>query len=157
MSLAGLEAALPAGDRILLDTTALAAYLEAAEPAHPVARHVIDSFVAGGRNAAVVSTVTVMEILIRPLRAVPPRHHTLLDFLSHQANLSVVALDLQMAQDAAMLRAEHRLSPPDALIVGTGIACQVGHLVTNDLDWGRKLARLEGRIKVCLLQDHLPL
>ncbi|OGN86849.1 MAG: hypothetical protein A2X23_02375 [Chloroflexi bacterium GWC2_73_18] len=62
-----------------------------------------------------------------------------------------------MAQDAAMLRAEHRLSPPDALIVGTGIACQVGHLVSNDLDWGRKLARLEGRIKVCLLQDHLPL
>ena len=79
MSLAGLEAALPAGDRILLDTTALAAYLEAAEPAHPVARHVIDSFVAGGRNPAIVSTVTVMEILIRPLRAVPPRHTTLLD------------------------------------------------------------------------------
>jgi hypothetical protein len=61
-----------------------------------------------------------------------------------------------MAQDAALLRAEHRFAPPDALVVGTGLACQVGHLVTNDRDWAPKLARLRGRIGVCTLAEFLP-
>jgi len=97
-----------------------------------------------------------MEILIRPLRATPTGHHTVLAFLDHHANLEAVPLDLQMAQDAAFLRAAYRFSPPDALIIGTGLACQVAHLVTNDLDWERKLAAVEGRICVCTLSRHLP-
>lgn len=156
MSLANLERALPAGDRLLLDTTALAAYLDASEATHPVARHVIEELVASGRNEAVISMVTAMEILIRPLRATPPGHHTVLAFLDHHPHLTAVPLDLQMAQDAAFLRAAYRFSPPDALIVGTGLASQVGHLVTNDLDWEPRLAPIAGRIKVCTLAKHLP-
>lgn len=157
MSVTTLEKALPAGDRLLLDTTTLAAYLDADEHTHPIARHVVDVLVATGRNPAVVSTVTVMELLIRPRRASPPRHHTLLDFLRHQPNLAVPPLDLQMAQDAAMLRAEHRFSPPDALIIGTGMAAQAGHLVTNDFAWEPKLAKLSERIRVCILAYHAPM
>lgn len=156
MSLASLERALPAGDRILLDTTALAAYFDAREATHPVARHVIDEFVARGRNSALVSTVTAMEILVRPLRATPPGHRTVLAFLRHHPNLEAVPLDLEMAQDAAFLRATYRFTPPDALVIGTGLACQVGHLVTNDFDWGKKLARLRDRIGVCTLAEHMP-
>lgn len=157
MTIATLETALPVGDRVLLDTTALVAYLEANERAHPAARRVLDSFVATGRNPAIVSTVSVMELLIKPMRASPPRHHTLLDFLRHQPNLTVAPLDLQMAQDAAMLRAEHGFSPPDALIIGTGVASQVAHLVTNDFAWEAKLGNLSARIRVCTLERHLPL
>jgi len=156
MSASSIAQALPAGDRILLDTTALAAYFDTSEAAHPVARHVVEEFVASGRNSAVISMVTAMEILIRPLRATPPGHHTVLAFLDHHPNLEAVPLDLQMAQDAAFLRAVYRFSPPDALIIGTGLACQVAHLVTNDLDWERKLAAVEGRIAVCTLSKHLP-
>lgn len=76
-------------------------------------------------------------------------------FLRGQPNLSAVPVDLQVAQDAAFLRATHRFSPPDALIVGTGFAAQVGHLLTNDRDWARKLAGLESRIRVCTLSEHL--
>jgi hypothetical protein len=61
-----------------------------------------------------------------------------------------------MAQEAASLRAEHRFTPPDALIIGTGLACQVGHLVTNDGDWGKKLRSLQGRIKVVTIGNFLP-
>jgi predicted nucleic acid-binding protein len=156
MSVASIAQALPAGDRILLDTTALAAYFDTSEVAHPVARHILEEFVARGRNMAVVSMVTAMDILVRPLRATPPGHHTVLAFLDHHPNLEAVSLDLQMAQDAAFLRAVYRFSPPDALIIGTGLACQVAHLVTNDLDWERKLAAIEGRIAVCTLSRHLP-
>ena len=151
-----LERALPEGDRILIDTTALAAYLDAAEAAHPVARHILDEFVASGRNPAVISMITAMEILVRPLRMTPPAHHTVLAFIRNQANLSAVPVDLQVAQDAAFLRAAHRMSPPDALIVGTGLAAQVGYLVTNDADWAPRLKALTSRIRVCILSDHLP-
>jgi len=156
VSLAALERALPVGDRILLDTTALAAYFDASEATHPVARHVIEEFVASGRNPAVVSMITVMEILVRPLRATPPGHHTVLAFLRHHPHLAAVALDLQMAQEAASLRATHRCAPPDALAIGTGIACQVAHLVTNDDEWARKLSLLQARIRICTLGRFLP-
>ena len=154
MSTALIERALPEGDRILLDTTALAAYLDATESTHGLARHLVDDLVASGRNPAVVSMITVMELLVRPLRATPRGHHTILAFLRAQANLTAVPVDLEVAQDAAFLRAAQRFSPPDALIVGTGLATQVGHLVTNDRAWVRKLSGLESRIRVCMLADH---
>lgn len=149
--IARLERAIPPGERLLLDTSALAAYLDAGEPTHPVAAVVLDDFVASGRNAAIVSMVTVMEILVRPLRAIPSGHHTVLAFLRHHPNLTAVPLDLQMAQDAAFLRAAHRLPPPDALIIATGLSAQVGHLLTNDTDWRKRLEPLSDRVKVDLL------
>lgn len=153
MTASELESAIPAGDRILLDTSALAAYLDSTEAVHTLAVHVLESLVATGRNEAVVSMITVMELLVRPLRESPPGHDTVLAFLAHHPHLRAVPVDLQMAQDAAFLRAQHRFSPPDALVIGTALSCQVGHVVTNDGDWAAKLARLQGRIKVCTLSS----
>lgn len=155
MTIASLVRALPEGDRLLLDTTALAAYLDATEATHGLAKHVVDVMVGTGRNPGIVSMITVMEILVRPLRATPPGHHTVLAFIRGQPNLTAVPVDLQVAQDAASLRAAQRFSPPDALIVGTAFAAQVGHLVTNDHGWARKLVGIESRIRVCTLSSHL--
>lgn len=156
MSQASLEAAIPDGDRLLLDTTVLAAYLDATDATHPVAVHVLDQLVATGRNPAVISMVTVMEILIRPMRARPPGHYTVLAFLKSHPNLECVPVDLQVAQEAAHLRADKNFAPPDALIVGTGLATQVRHLVTNDHNWSTKLARMPARIKVLRTSSYLP-
>ena len=143
-----LETAIAVGDRLLLDTTCLAAYLDRSEGIHPVARHVLDAFVASGRNEAIISMVTMMEILVRPLRASPPGHATVLSFVRHHPNLEAVPIDLQVAQEAASLRASHRMRPPDALVVGTALACQVRLVVTNDRDWSAKLTPLSGRLGV---------
>jgi len=156
VSQATLEAAVPAGDRLLLDTTVLAAYFDNTDATHPVARHVLESFVGTGRNPAVVSMITVMEILVRPMRTSPPGHHTVLAFLRNYPNLVTIPVDLQVAQDAASLRADKRFSPPDALIVGTGLAVQVRHLVTNDHNWSTKLASMSARIGVVRLSSYLP-
>lgn len=144
------------GDRLLLDTTVLAAFFDANDATHPVAAHVLNELVATGRNPAIISMVTVMEILVRPMRAVPPGHHTVLGFLRSHPNLTCVPVDLQVAQDAAHLRADKRLAPPDALIVGTGLAAQVRHLVTNDSNWSTKLATMSGRISVVRTSSFLP-
>lgn len=154
--MASIGKAIPAGDRVLLDTTTLAAYLDESEAVHPVARHVVEQLVGTGRNGAVISMITVMELLIRPMRAKPPGYHTVLAFIRNQPNLSAIDVDLQVAQDAAFLRAAHRFAPPDALVVGTALAAKVGHLVTNDFAWVARLEPMRERIKVCILAQHLP-
>lgn len=156
MSQASLLARIAEGDRVLLDTTVLAAFFDATDATHPVARHLLNELVATGRNPAVVSMLTVTEILVRPLRASPPGHHTVLAFLRTHPHLECVSVDLQVAQEAAHLRADKNFRPPDALVVGTGIATQVKFLVTNDHIWSRKLASMSSRIGVIQTSEHLP-
>ncbi|TAK29377.1 MAG: type II toxin-antitoxin system VapC family toxin [Chloroflexota bacterium] len=152
-----IEQVLPAGDRLLLDTTTLIAYLNGGELISPLATHIIDDLVRSGRNPAVVSPVTVMEVLVRPLRRGPDAvYQHVLDFLSNFPNLRSIAIDLHVAQEAASLRATYNLHPPDALIIASGIVAQVGHLVTNDAAWQTKLRPISGRIKVCCLGALLP-
>ena len=70
MSRATLEASIPAGATIVLDSSAILAYLDGGEPVSPVAaagRRRLP--VASGWNTAVVSAVTVTEALVRPMRA----------------------------------------------------------------------------------------
>ena len=156
MSESSLLKAIADGDRLLLDTTVLAAFFDATDSTHRVAAYILKELVATGRNPGVVSMVTVMEILVRPMRAVPPGHHTVLGFLRTHPNLVCAPVDLQVAQDAAHLRADKRFAPPDALIVGTGLATQVRHLVTNDQDWSKRLATMSARISVVRTSSHLP-
>lgn len=157
MSVATLERAIAAESRILLDTTTLIAYLNRRELISPVAAHVIDHFVREGRNSAIVSMVTVMEVLVRPLAPGPGEAYLhSMDFLTRFPNLRAVPVDLPVAQEAASLRAGYRLETPDALVVATGVVHQVGHLVTNDADWTERLRPIARRIQVCHLTHHLP-
>ena len=156
MSESSLLKAIAEGDRLLLDTTVLAAFFDADDATHPVAAYILRDLVATGRNPGVVSMVTVMEILVRPMRSVPSGHHTVLGFLRAHPNLVCLPVDLQVAQDAAHLRADKRFAPPDALIVATGLAAQVRHLVTNDHNWSTKLATMSARISVVRTSSHLP-
>ncbi len=157
MSRSSLERAIPEGHRILLDSNTLIAYLDQRDPVSLVATHVVDLFVQSGRNQALVSMVTVMEVLVRPLRSrVREPYQHLLDLLTRFPNLQLGVIDLAVAQEAASLRASYNLRAADAMIVGTGLIHQVGHLVTNDADWSNRLRPLAQRIRVCHLTDHLP-
>jgi predicted nucleic acid-binding protein len=134
-----LEREIAAGARLLLDTTAVAAYLDAAEPTHTAARVILEELVAEGRNPAGVSAVTAMELLIRPLRATPPSDHAVVAFLEHHPHLDILPVDFEVALAAAGIRATLRFAPPDALVIGTAVALGIHFLVTNDFEWGRKL------------------
>lgn len=157
MSRASIDQQIRPGERLLLDTTVLIAYLAATEPVSPLAAYVIDDLVRSGRNPAVISMITVMELLVQPLRrqATEPYQH-IMDFLSNFPNLHPLDIDLYTAQEAASLRATYNFRPPDALIIATGVNGRVSHLVTNDAEWSKKLGNASARIKVCYLEDHLP-
>jgi predicted nucleic acid-binding protein len=144
---------LPAGDRILLDSSVLAAYLDGGERTSTLAAELLDELVRGGRNPAVVSMVSVMETLIRPLRRLPAAHDTVLSFYREFPNLVAAPVGLDVAAEAANLRVAFGLSAPDALIAATGLAAGVSHLVTNDRSWRTRLAPLRDRAGVLVLGD----
>ncbi|MFN8522571.1 MAG: PIN domain-containing protein [Chloroflexota bacterium] len=138
--------------RLLLDASVLIAYLDGHEATSPIATVVLDELIGSGRNPAVISMVTVSELLVRPLRvgARQPFHHAH-DFLTRFPHLSLADVDIRVAQEAASIRAAHRLTMPDALTVATGIVSQVSHLVTNDTAWRTRLAPLSTRISTVVL------
>jgi predicted nucleic acid-binding protein len=69
--------------------------------------------------------------------------------------LTLLPVDLHVAQEAASLRATHNFKTPDALVIATGIVGQVGHLVTNDAEWKKKLAPTGSRIQVAELGTYV--
>ena len=147
---------LPMGDRILLDSSTLIAYLNGGEAASELAAVVIDEFVKRGRNKAVVAMISVMELLVRPLqRGTGPYQHTM-NFLTHFPNLELIDIDVHAAHQAANIRAFTDLKPPDALVVATGFVAGVGHLVTNDSRWLTLHTFPHQHIRVCCLKQHVP-
>ncbi|MEP6693720.1 MAG: hypothetical protein ABJB39_03660 [Chloroflexota bacterium] len=77
-------------------------------------------------------------------------------YLQRFPNLRAQPVDLTVAHEAASLRAQHKFSPADALIIATGLVAQVGVLVANEEEWKKKLGSISSRIRVCYLEDHLP-
>ena len=98
MTIETLERDLRDGERLLLDTTSLLDYFDRGERISPLALHVVDELVQQGRNPAIVSMISVMEVLIRPLRvgATGPYRH-LIEFLTHVPNLRPMPVDLAVA------------------------------------------------------------
>jgi len=94
--------------------------------------------VSTGECTAVVSELTLMELLVRPLQLgreeVADEYETL---LTHFPNLSLVAIRREILLKAAVLRARYGLRTPDAVIVATGILQGATRVITNDRRWKR--------------------
>jgi predicted nucleic acid-binding protein len=149
---AAVKAAIPAGATILFDTSAVLAYLSGVEPTSAAAAAVIDGCVATGRNPAVVSAISVTELLVRPLRADSPAAARLVDdFLAHFPNLRVEPVSIEIARAAARIRASTSAPTPDALILATAVVASASSVVGNDAGWSRIVTRAKLPIDVVLL------
>lgn len=157
MSRSSLERAIPAGAAILLDTSVVVAYLDGSEAVSPVATVVIDEYVRSGRNSAMLSVVSVTEILVRPFAAGPAALALGEAFLLHSPNLEVVPVDLPIAREAARLRADRGLKTPDALILATAALAHVDVVVSNDERWRTAMGLGDASPVLCHLDEHLPL
>lgn len=156
MSRATLAAAIPAGAPILLDSSTILAYLSGQEPVSPAAAVVLDEFVARGRNRAVISAITVTEVLVRPFRAASESALRAVEaFLGHFPNLAVVPLDFGTARDAARIRALSAAPTPDAAILASGAAAGVRVVIANDARWARIIERAGLEFELCHLDAHV--
>ena len=133
---AALGVAIPAGATLLFDTSAVLAYLSGGEPASAVAASIIDGYVASGRNAAILSTITVTEVLVRPMRAASATATRLVeDFLLRFPNLRIEPVTGAVAREAARIRAATAAPTPDALIIATAVIASARVVVGNDRTW----------------------
>jgi len=106
------------------------------------------SGIAEGDHRGVTSTITLMELTVRPWqleRQAVVRHYEAL--LVHFPNLLLADVDREVARRAAQLRARYRLRPADALQVATSLVHNASVFLTND----HRLARLNQLIDVIQL------
>jgi len=136
-----------------LDTSVFIYHLEA----HPVYLPLTRELLAGveaGRWTAVISTVTVMELTVRPWQldrpAVARAYEAL---LVHFPHLILADVTRDVARRAAQLRARYRIRPADALQVATALIHEATAFVTND----RLLTRLSPALDVVMLDNFVPL
>jgi predicted nucleic acid-binding protein len=86
-----------------------------------------------GAYSAVASTISLTEILVKPIRDgnLPLEKQYKLLF-AHFPNLSVVPVDNAVAERAAFLRGKYGMKTPDALVIASAIIAQADVFVTND-------------------------
>lgn len=105
--------------------------------------------VSRGECRAVVSELTLLELLVRPLRLelqdVADEYETL---LLHFPNLELFPLSRKVVLKAAAIRAQYGVRTPDALILATAIIHDATLVITNDMQWKRVR-----EIKVACLDD----
>ena len=102
-------------------------------------------------SEAILSTVTMTELLVQPLRegnkSVADQYYSL---LTRHPNLHWRVPVLPVATLAARYRAQHRLKTIDALIAATAVHASATGLITNDA----ALSRVEG-LDVLVLETLL--
>jgi len=144
---------IPAGDWIVLDTSAVIAYLNADEEAPSAAKHVIEDLIGSGRNPGVISSATVAEILVRPIRELGKVPGYVMTFLLDYPGLSVRSADFLVAAEAAEIRAHTDAGMSDALIAATATLTSSRWLITNDRVLRNRLAGFHWETTVLLLSE----
>lgn len=122
---------------IALDTCVWIYHLEA-HPDYLGLTSGLLSAVAAGECSAVISELTLLELLVRPLQLqredVADEYETL---LTHFPNLVWARVSRDVLLKAVAIRAEYGLRTPDAIMVATGILRGATRLITNDRAWKR--------------------
>jgi len=104
-----------------------------------------------GSFTGVTSMLTLMELTVKPLQMGRPdiaEEYEIL--LANYPHLLIPDVNRQVVRQAAALRARHRLSPANAIQVGTAMAHSASAFVTNDRD-----LRRVNELQVLLLADFI--
>ena len=132
-----------------LDTCVFVYHLET----HPRYLSLTQELLVGvetGQWTAITSTVTIMELTVRPWQLERPSvAHAYETLLVHFPHLFLMDATRDVARRAAQLRAHYRVRPADALQVATALVYGATVFVTND----KSLVRLTPELDVVILDD----
>ena len=125
---------LPEQALLLMDSTPIIYVLEGHPNLGRRFRRVFEAH-AAGRLRFAVTTITIAEVLTGPLQAgddaLARRYRAIL------GSWQPVALDIDIAESAARLRARLRLKLADAVQAASALAINAAALVTHDRDFSR--------------------
>jgi predicted nucleic acid-binding protein len=134
-----------------LDTAIFIYHFEENPTYIPWTRELLSSIEMGERKG-VTSAITLMEIIVKPLALrqidVARKYEAM---LVNFPNLDIIDLDRDVIRQAARLRAEYRIRPPDALQVGASLLYVADVFITND----SLLKRLQDKLDVIVLDDFV--
>ena len=123
---------LPPSGTIYVDTNSLIYFVEKVEPYLSASRPLWDEWNLGVRQLC-TSELTLLETLVKPLRTGDVSLAMLYRAtLLNAAGLTCVPVSRKVLEDAATIRALHRLSVPDAIHAATAQDTGCVLLVTND-------------------------
>lgn len=139
-------------DKVAIDTNVLIYHLEGMMPYVELTRALITQL-AEGRLHAVVSVITLAELLVGPHRGGDSRQVALArEFVEGLPYTLLAEVDAQTADRAAALRTQG-LRMPDAIIVATAIVHDAGAVISNDPGLRRPASQ---EPPVLLLDDYCP-
>ena len=140
-------------NRIGLDT-AIFIYQFEQHPRYSPLTNLLFRAVKSGQVSAVTSVITLMEVTVLPFQQQKPGvAHDYELLLVNYPHLQLATITRAIARSAGQLRAEFRLSGPDALQAATVIQHGATALITNDL----QLRRLSPLLDVLILDDFVAL
>lgn len=149
--MAGLSKRLRDFSILGLDTAIFIYHFEEHPAYLPLTREILSSIEVAERRG-ITSTITLMEIMVQPLskgrKDVARKYEAM---LMNFPNLEVVDLDRGVIRQAARLRAEYRIRPPDALQAAASLLHGARLFITND----HRLERLQGELEVIILDDFV--
>ncbi|MEX2172269.1 MAG: PIN domain-containing protein [Pirellulales bacterium] len=138
------------GTTVGLDTAPLIYFIEEHHKYDQILTPFFEDLDAG-KFRVVTSTVTLIEVLVHPLRnndeALARQYY---DILLSSPHIDVVPVSLSVAERAAEVRANFRLKTPDAIQVAGAMMYNASALLTNDREWPRGLG-----VPVLLIEDLL--
>ncbi len=119
-------------NKVAFDTSVFIYQLEN-DPKYRPLTHSIFSWLETPGHAAITSTITMAELLVKPYREKDEREvDKCFALFSRFPNLEWVAPNLDVGDAAARIRAEWRLKTPDAIEAATAIYCGISGFLTND-------------------------
>lgn len=136
MSLGGHE-------RVAVDTSPLVYFLGDDPRRSAPVRALLDRAMRQ-RVSLVLSAISVLELLVKPLRERDDRGAQIIRTLVYDPlRFTIVDLAPEVAEIAASIRAETRLSVADAAVVASGLARGCTALLGNDAQFRRLGDRME--------------
>lgn len=134
-----------------LDSSVLIYHLEGIAP-YADLTEVTFSLLARGKLSAVISTLSVTELLTKPFAESDERAIAVCEqFLQGLPHTKLVAPTYAIARQAASLRGRYGLRTPDALLLSTALSEGAKAFLTNDA----RLKQVAEEIAVLLLNDYV--
>jgi predicted nucleic acid-binding protein len=139
------------GDILFLDTAPFVYFFEQQETYFPALKSLFADLYAVGAQA-ITSIITYIELTTHPARLGKQQLvRKYRDYFSNSENISLFPLDLHIADQVVALRGKYGLKTPEAIQLGTAVACGADYILTNDQAW----KRFE-EVRVVLVGDLLP-
>jgi predicted nucleic acid-binding protein len=128
---------LPPSGVVYADTSSVIYAVEKIEP-YFSASAPLWSALHGGTQEVMTSELTLLEVLVKPLRAGDAALVTLYrNVLLGTAGLTCLPVSLAALESAAGLRAQYNLKTPDAIHAATALQAGCAMFVTNDAGFAR--------------------